>query len=107
MKLKQSIGDYENQVKEVDRGIEEYNQAHDELKLEEIEYEICFPHNLLTHRLVEAMMMTRKRRIIRKVGNQNQLSTKSKRRCLSKLIQKKRRNLAKEKSRPQRMNCLS
>lgn len=40
MKLKQSIGDHENQLKEVDRGIEEYNQAHDELKLEEIEYEI-------------------------------------------------------------------
>ena len=43
MKLKQSIGDYENQLKEVDRGIEEYNQAHDELKLEEIEYEIWSP----------------------------------------------------------------
>jgi hypothetical protein len=42
MKLKQSIGDYENQLKEVDRGIEEYNQAHDELKLEEIEYVLCF-----------------------------------------------------------------
>jgi hypothetical protein len=46
MKLKQSIGDAENQLKEVDRGIEEYNQAHDELRLEVIEYEKYLPLSL-------------------------------------------------------------
>src|SRR5258705_3721668 len=107
MKLKQSIGNYENQLKEVDRGIEEYNQTHDELKLEEIEYEIYFLLSSHTHRLIEAMMTTRKRRRNRKVGNTIQPWTKIKRWNRSKLNQKERTNLAIKKSRPPRMNCLS
>ena len=106
MKLKQSIGDYENQLKEVDRGIEEYNQSHDELKLEEIEYEICFLFSLLTHSSVEAMIMTRMRRTNRKVGNTIRPWIKTRRRHKSNLTQKKRSNLAKERQRLLRMNCL-
>jgi hypothetical protein len=39
MKLKQTLGDTEKEFKENARSIEYYNQKHDELQLEEIEYE--------------------------------------------------------------------
>ena len=99
MKLKQSIGDFENQLKEVDRGIEDYNQAHDELKLEEIEYEMCFLFPLLTHGVVEAMTTTRMGRTNRKVGNTIQPWIKTQRGHKSNPNQKKRNHLAKEKRR--------
>jgi hypothetical protein len=37
MKLKQAIGDAEKQKEDIDRAIHQYEEAHDELKLEEIE----------------------------------------------------------------------
>ena len=39
MKLKQTLGDTEKEFKENARSIEYYNEKHDELQLEEIEYE--------------------------------------------------------------------
>lgn len=48
MKLKQSIGDAEKELKDAVRTIETYQEMHDQLTLEDVEYVVQFLHFTLS-----------------------------------------------------------